>query len=101
MTVTVIVDPNSVEDACQRFGVARLRIFGSAVSGSFDPTTSDVDFLVDFEEGRGSRFDDYFGLQEALEQATGRSVDLVTAESLRNPYFRESVLATAEDLYAS
>ncbi|WP_103063161.1 nucleotidyltransferase family protein [Actinomyces qiguomingii] len=99
MIAAVIVDPDVVKDACQRFGVARLRIFGSAVSGSFDQATSDVDFLVDFQEGRGSRFDDFFGLQEALEQATGRAVDLVTTDSLRNPYFRESVLATAEDLY--
>ncbi|AYD89413.1 toxin-antitoxin system toxin subunit [Actinomyces sp. 2119] len=101
MTVAAAADPDAIRDACRRFGVARLRIFGSAVTGTFDPTTSDLDFLVDFQEDRDSRFEDFFGLQEALEHVAGRPVDLVTTDSLRNPYFRESVLATAEDVYAS
>ena len=44
---------------------------------------------------------DYFGLREELVRLTGRSVDLVVAESVRNPYFRASSLATAEDVYAA
>ena len=33
---------------CRRFHVKRLEIFGSAVTGRFDPSRSDLDFLVDF-----------------------------------------------------
>ncbi|MGE3798660.1 MAG: nucleotidyltransferase domain-containing protein, partial [Thermomicrobiales bacterium] len=32
---------------CEEYGVARLEIFGSAVSGEFDPERSDVDFLIE------------------------------------------------------
>src|SRR5260370_19592310 len=33
---------------CQRFGVRRLDLFGSAVTGRFDPARGDIDFLVEF-----------------------------------------------------
>ena len=101
MSLQAVIDREAVLGACRRFGVRRLRVFGSAVSEDFDPERSDVDFLVDFESGRPNRFADYFGLKHALERSVGRPVDLVTAESIRNPYFRASVLASAEDLYAA
>ena len=87
--------------ACGNHGVARLRLFGSATTSRFDPVSSDLDFLVDFLPGRPDRMSDYFGLREELVRLTGRSVDLVVAESVRNPYFRASSLATAEDVYAA
>ena len=85
--------------ACENHGVARL--VGSATTSRFDPVSSDLDFLVDFLPGRPDRMSDYFGLREELVRLTGRSVDLVVAESVRNPYFRASSLATAEDVYAA
>lgn len=83
---------------CQEHGVARLRLFGSATTEHFDPDQSDLDFLVDFLPGRQDRLADYLGLQADLSRLTGRSVDLVIADALRNPYFRASALATAEDV---
>jgi hypothetical protein len=35
---------------CERFGARRLDVFGSAVRTDFDPATSDLDFLVEFDE---------------------------------------------------
>ena len=36
---------------CQRFHVSRLEVFGSAArADDFNPTTSDVDFLIEFAE---------------------------------------------------
>lgn len=81
--------------------MARLRLFGSATTEHFDPDQSDLDFLVDFLPGRQDRLADYLGLQADLSRLTGRSVDLVIADALRNPYFRASALATAEDVYAA
>jgi hypothetical protein len=35
---------------CERFGVRRLELFGSAATGDeFDPEHSDIDFLVEFQ----------------------------------------------------
>lgn len=91
-----------IEAACRRFGVERLELFGSASSGDFDPATSDFDFLVALEPPAGLGYADaYFGLQEDLERALGRPVDLVSLRSLRNPYFLEGISASRQLLYAA
>lgn len=99
--IAVPLDRDAIAQACRRFGVVRLRLFGSAVTGRFDEDHSDLGFLVDFADGRENRFEDFFGLRDALEQASRRRVDLLTTESLRNPYLRASVLPTAVDVYAA
>ena len=81
--------------------MARLRVFGSATGDDFDPERSDLDFLVDFIPERPDILGDFFGLQEDLSRLTGRSVDLVISEAVTNPYFRASVLSTAEYVYAA
>ena len=90
-----------LEALCRRFGVRRLELFGSAATGAFQSGTSDLDFLVEFAPPIGPGYADrYFGLLEALEALFGRSVDLVVASAIKNPYFRESVEKTKALLYA-
>jgi uncharacterized protein len=91
----------ALADACRRFHVRRLDLFGSAATGNgFDPDDSDVDVLVAFDPSvRGNRADAWFGLQEVLERVSGRSVDLLTQESLRNPYLRRRVEAELRPLF--
>lgn len=36
-----------IADACARFGVSRLDVFGSALSDEFRPGKSDLDLLVE------------------------------------------------------
>ena len=87
---------------CRRFGVLRLDVFGSAVSDEFDPTRSDVDFLVEFDPPAGmSRFDAFFGLKEELEDLLDRPVDLVDPSALDNPYFAATVHSSRQALYAA
>ena len=87
---------------CRRFGVRRLEVFGSAVTGRFDPETSDLDFLVEYDDpNAGDVFDRYFGLIEALEALFGRRVDLVVARAMRNPYFIKQVNAQRRVVYAA
>jgi predicted nucleotidyltransferase len=87
---------------CRRFHVRRLDVFGSAARGDFDPARSDIDFLVEFEPLQpGAYVDAFFDLKEGLEQLFGRPVDLVSAASIRNPYFRQSVERTKALLYAA
>jgi predicted nucleotidyltransferase/transposase-like protein len=95
------LDEHGIAELCRRFHVRRLSVFGSATTADFDPDTSDVDFLVDFEEGAEDLFGSYFGLKEQLEQLLGRPVDLAMSKSLENPYFAESVERTRRDLYAA
>ena len=83
------------------YRVARLRVFGSAITDHFDPSTSDLDFLVEFlpDAPRGIR--PYLSLKEALERISGRDVDLVEAAAVRNPYFARRAFTEAVDVYAA
>jgi predicted nucleotidyltransferase len=74
---------------CRRYGVRKLELFGSAASGSFDASTSDIDFFYEFDADPTSLSDRFFGLMEDLERLLGRKVDLVSSRDARNPYFLE------------
>ena len=78
----------------RRRGATRVRVFGSVARGDQDDT-SDVDLLVDLEDGR-SLFD-LGGLLMDLREALGVDVDVATPASLR-PRVAERVLADAVDL---
>jgi uncharacterized protein len=95
------LDEDAVADLCRSFGVRRLSVFGSAASSRFDAATSDVDFIVEFDDSVSSAFDAYFELKEALERLVGRPVDLVMKKALENPYFAESVERSRRELYAA
>lgn len=86
---------------CIRYHVRRLELFGSATGDRFDPKTSDLDFLVVFDSCTPSEhYERYFGLVEALESLLGRSVDLVEADAVRNPYFLRHVNESRALVYA-
>ena len=42
---------------CRQFRVERLEIFGSAAKGTFQPNSSDLDFLVTFADARPGTYD--------------------------------------------
>ncbi len=87
---------------CRRFRVRRLDLFGSAATDQFDPQTSDLDFLVEFEALLPNEYADaYFGLLEELENLFNRRVDLVVAGAVKNPYLRESIEKSRTLLYAA
>lgn len=96
--------PNQNEELselCRHYRVERLDVFGSAASGGFETGRSDLDFLVRFA-GRGptgeyaERYLDFAG---ALEKLFQRPVDLVTEQSIRNPFFLREVEATRQVIY--
>ena len=61
-------------------GARNVRVFGSAARGEADER-SDVDLLVDMEEGRSLL--DLGGLLADLEDMLGRQVDVATENGLR------------------
>jgi predicted nucleotidyltransferase len=99
-----LIDPQlgEVSALCRRYGVRKLELFGSASAGAFDPQTSDLDFLIEFDPaGAESLFHRYFGLNDELEALFGRKVDLVMVGTLKNPYFIDSVNKTRQTVYAA
>ena len=80
---------------CNRYGVDRLELFGSAANGLFDPASSDLDFIVQMtgqrEPGYARRF---CAFADELEALFGRPVDLLTEPMIHNPYLRNDVDAS-------
>ncbi|WP_019623740.1 nucleotidyltransferase family protein [Thioalkalivibrio thiocyanoxidans] len=94
---------SALESVCRDFGVSRLDVFGSAARGEdFDPERSDVDFLVEFgpDQTRLS-LDKFLGLRRELSDILGRPVDLVTPESVSNPYVLADIERTREAVHAA
>jgi predicted nucleotidyltransferase len=92
-----------VRELCEKYHVKRLTLFGSAVRGTFDPKTSDVDFIVEFEWHddpleRGRRWLELWG---ELKDLFGRNVDLIVNTTIKNPYFAQVVELAHRDLYAA
>lgn len=83
------------EPEIRALGVQQLALFGSVVRNAAS-SSSDVDLLVQFlpEAKTYSRF---FALAELLEARLGRTVELVTFESL-SLFLGPHILAEAENV---
>jgi len=90
----LIKNRDEILSIAAKHGAYNVRLFGSAVRGE-TTDTSDIDLLVDFEEGR-SLFD-LIALKQDLEDMLGREVDVVTNEAL-HWYIREQVMNEAVSL---
>jgi hypothetical protein len=73
-------------------------LFGSVLREDFGPD-SDIDVLVEFEEGHVPGLT-FFAMERELSEILGRKVDLNTPGFLSR-HFRDAVLAEAEDQYAA
>lgn len=85
---------------CQRNGIKRLALFGSVLREDFT-LESDVDVIVEFEQGKtpGLKF---ITMQDELSEIYGRRVDLHTfrgVESNPNWLLRNELLNSAEAVY--
>ena len=100
MNLRVKVDRVALTEFCRRWRVRELSVFGSVLRDDFGPD-SDVDFLASFEPDVPWDLWDLVTMRDELSVLTGREVDLVTRESLRNPYRRQEILATREVIHAA
>ncbi|MCW5942212.1 MAG: nucleotidyltransferase domain-containing protein [Fimbriimonadaceae bacterium] len=88
---------------CRKYGVKRLRLFGSALRPDWRSASSDFDFLAEFGPPPPgiNPFDQQFGLQVDLEKLLGRSVDVVDWDAAKKPLFRQMAESLTKDVYAS
>ena len=86
----------TLAEFCRKHHIRRLALFGSVIRDNFGPD-SDVDVLVDFEEGHTPGLA-FFGMEIELTDLLGRKVDLNT-DGWLHPRFRGRVRQEAEVLY--
>lgn len=87
-----------IAEFCRRHHIRRLSFFGSVISEHFTQE-SDVDVLVEFEQGQVVGLIRLAGMELELSEIIGRKVDMRTPADLSR-YFREEVLSAAEVQYA-
>ena len=93
------VSESTLAAFCEKHGIRRLAVYGSALRDDFGPD-SDIDLLVEFEPDRIPGLLGVAGIELALSELfAGRKVDLRTAEDL-SPYFRQEVQSRADIQYA-
>jgi uncharacterized protein len=93
----VFIPAKALTEFCKRNHIRRLAFFGSVLRDDFGPQ-SDVDVLVEFEDGHtpGLAFID---IQDELSELLGgREVDLVTPKFL-NHRIKDRVLKEASVIY--
>ena len=100
MSPKVRFDRQKIVELCRRYGVAELALFGSVLRDDFR-ADSDVDVLISFGPEAHPSLLELVELREDLKDLFGREVDLVERAGLRNPFRRQTILSTAEVVYAT
>jgi predicted nucleotidyltransferase len=78
-----------------------MYIFGSVCTDNFRDD-SDIDILISFKDISIEKYtDNYFELHYKLEEIFNRKIDLMTENSLSNPYLIETIERTRQLLYAA
>ena len=90
-----------IASICREYGVSALYLFGSAVTGDFDPASSDIDFQVDLGEYEPAIALRYARLYNALSDLLERDIDLITTRARGSNRFLSEVAETRKILYAS
>jgi len=102
MVASVAIRHAEIIELCRRYGITRLDVFGSAVSGEkFDTSTSDVDFFYDIDESPPDLAGRFLDFVSALEDLLGRRVDLVSIPDMKKEIFLRVANRSRVTLYAA
>ena len=93
------VDGIAISEVCHRYAVKELCLFGSSARNEMGPD-SDIDLIVEFEQGARVGLIKFEQLAEELAALIGRKVDLVTRRGLK-PWIRPAALKDARIIYSA
>lgn len=97
----LLIDKNisQLKTLCQNHKVEKLYLFGSATNENFNDQ-SDIDFLVSFKKIELAKyFENYTSFKENLKNLFKREIDLVEAQTLKNPILINSINKNKELIY--
>lgn len=98
----ILVDRmDQIAAVCRESERHHLYVFGSAVHGTFDSETSDLDFMVDLGEYEPTIARRYVRFYEALRSVFDRDIDLITTRTRARRGFLDAVIATRQVIYAA
>lgn len=95
---------SEILELCKKMQLQSLYLFGSATSDKDFSKKSDLDFLFKFKkdaQGLPLSGYDYFDLMFDLEKITGKKIDLVAEEKIRNQHFLQRVNQEKIKIYES
>ena len=85
---------------CRQHKVSKVYAFGSSITDHFDPIKSDIDVIVDLDIKDPIEYGEtLLSLWDNLEVFFKRKVDLLTDDSINNPYLRKSIESTKKLIY--
>ncbi|TVR69182.1 MAG: nucleotidyltransferase [Sphaerobacteraceae bacterium] len=90
------IPQDQIAEFCRRHRIKRLSLFGSVLRDDFTDE-SDIDVLVEFEEGYTPGLH-FFGLDHELSAIIGRPAEVHTPGFISD-YFRDEVVREAEVQY--
>lgn len=79
---------NQIKEVCRELNIDKLFVFGSVLSENFNKN-SDIDLLISFADNISIEdyTKNYFLLHYRLRAMLKREVDIITENSLSNPFF--------------
>lgn len=87
----------AVENDPLKNDIKKVSIFGSYIHGNFK-SDSDVDVLIEFTPTARIGFFELIDIQNRMQGASGKEIDLLTPQSL-SKFFREEVIKESETIY--
>ena len=90
-----------IKKLCKFYKVRTMYAFGSVCTYKFNEN-NDIDFLISFDNLSIEQYtDNYFDLHYKLQGLFNRPIDLLTENSLSNPYFIKGVEQTKQLIYTA
>lgn len=100
LKATIKQNPKLFKELCQMHKVHKLYAFGSAITNQFNEDSSDIDLLVDVDiPDPANRGETLLSLWDKLEAYFKRKVDLVTINSIQNPFLKSNIDSSKELIY--
>ena len=85
---------------CVSHNVSKVYAFGSSITNQFDAGSSDIDLVVNIDiDDPADRGEALLSFWDSLEFLFKRKVDLLTDDSIRNPYLKDNINRTKKLVY--
>jgi len=96
----ITVKRDEIATLCRKHHVRSLAVFGSVTRDDFDPLHSDVDVIVEFDDMPIELYaDNKWALAGELATRFNHKIDLLTWNSIQNPYFLNVIQRSCRTIY--